>query len=116
MTPLVIQKQENEEMNELIVKCVSGFSSLCVISYTIKVINDKGNGAGVKTPIGELNLGRQIEFGTLKLTNEIRDFKSDIDTRMDNMSSQLVKSNVKISKELGYLRGLTTYTHIDIAY
>lgn len=41
-------------------------------------------------------------------------FKADVEKRMDEMAITLQKSDAKTSKELKYLRGLTTHTHIDV--
>ena len=111
-------------MNAELVKYGSGLLSLGIVCYTIVSVSEKGNGANLETTYGKFSLGglgKQIEEGNQKLSSEIHSFKADVDKRMDKLSAEntklagsLKKSNMKTSKELSYLRGLTTRTHIDV--
>ena len=107
-------------MNPEIVKFGSGLAALAIASYTIISVSEKGNGMKFR-PDGLFELGSKIDSGNKEILSEmrnletkVRDLKSDFDKRMDDLASSVTLANSKTSKELKYLRGLTTQTHIDV--
>lgn len=96
---------------EILGKC--GLAALAIASYTIISVSEKGNGMKLG-PDGAFALGRKIDSGNKEILSEIRDLKSDVDKRMDDLAGSVTVSDSKTSKEWKYLRGLATQTHIVV--
>jgi hypothetical protein len=77
---------------EVAIKCGTGLIALGIGCYTVISVSAKGNGAAVESPYRNLILGRQINDGNDKLLSELRNFKTDVDKRMDEMAITLRKS------------------------
>ena len=106
-------------MNVELVKYGSGLVALA-IAYTIISVSDKENGVKFQTG-SSFELRNKIENGKKEILSELRkldckkrELKTDIDRHMDNLSNSVVSSNSKATKDLKYLRGITTQTHIDV--
>jgi hypothetical protein len=120
---------------DLLLKCATGVVSLGGILFTAIKLNSTGHGAQFDSTFGSISLGKKIEDGNSqlmarmtkiedgnsqlmarieKMSTQVREFKLDVDNRMDKISCNLENSNAKNSKELNYLRGLATQTHVEV--
>ena len=112
-----VKRANWSKMNpELVLKYGSGVGLGYGVLYTIIRVAEKGNGAKVESPYGSITFERPVDRnmlegiaslkksmsdlqdGHLRVLSELRDFKCDVDKRLDLLSTEVDESNSRTSQ------------------